>query len=768
MAVKALCPTCGAIFELRDDMRGKMVRCTKCEQVFTVGGEAQPKPSEVKQSVQPKPAAPPPPPVPAKPAAATKPAAPAKPAAAAKAAAPAKKSSRDDDDEISTARKSRATAKRGRDDDDDDDDDKRPRKGAARRGKDDDDDDDDNGKAKPKAKKRTYHDDDDDDDDDRPRKPVRKSGGGAGMVLIIIGGAAALLLLICGGAIYGIYHVASSAAEEAQAVVDNANANNPNNGFPGGNPFQPPPEKRVASVDDALRDINSNNQGERHAALDWLARAKVDKGRQAEVARALNPPLKDPDNGTRERAANALKVWATKDNLDGLIQVLEEGDPNRWHHENGLPRAAMEALGNLQDEKAAEPIWRYRAGPSGGDADKALRTLGAAAGEKAALARMDDPNGNLRNHARSLLVYYGTKDSAKLGQAVTDLKSDNKDQRVAAAEYLETSQVVEAERQAVSQGLSATLTDAEGAVVERGMRALTKWATTANVPALIAAVEDDRFPKRHDAIRLLGKLKDVRAVPAIIKRMPTDRIPCSDALVAIGPAAKDDVLKVSLEHPDKGVREEAGRILLTYGVTGNKVATILADLKSGDRGRIDEASKSLSTVQVDEARRTEVAAAVIAAIDDKSGLSVFTVDRLAAGLGRWATKENVPAMVTKIGELGPAKPRHSIMEALGQLKDGKAVKALVERLQVKDDLQSASKALQAMGLENGKAIETEIATVNTGNNKPLLIECCRILGAVGTKASIVSLQQVGAAAVKQKQLDVAREADAAILAIKAR
>ena len=41
MAVEALCPICGAVFNLRDDMQGKKVRCTKCEHVFTVGGEAK-------------------------------------------------------------------------------------------------------------------------------------------------------------------------------------------------------------------------------------------------------------------------------------------------------------------------------------------------------------------------------------------------------------------------------------------------------------------------------------------------------------------------------------------------------------------------------------------------------------------------------------------------------------------------------------------------------------------------------------------------------
>jgi predicted Zn finger-like uncharacterized protein len=39
MAIEALCPTCGAVFNLKDEYEGKKVRCKKCEQTFTVGGE---------------------------------------------------------------------------------------------------------------------------------------------------------------------------------------------------------------------------------------------------------------------------------------------------------------------------------------------------------------------------------------------------------------------------------------------------------------------------------------------------------------------------------------------------------------------------------------------------------------------------------------------------------------------------------------------------------------------------------------------------------
>src|SRR5947209_504171 len=109
MAVEALCPTCGAVFNLSEEYAGKKMRCKKCEHVFTVAG-AKGRPREDDEAVQPD-----------------------------RGAVSSKRSTRDDDDRASR----KAVAKRGRDDDDDD----RPRKRPAR-GRDDDDDEDDHGRKR--------------------------------------------------------------------------------------------------------------------------------------------------------------------------------------------------------------------------------------------------------------------------------------------------------------------------------------------------------------------------------------------------------------------------------------------------------------------------------------------------------------------------------------------------------------------------------------------------------------------------------------------
>jgi predicted Zn finger-like uncharacterized protein len=715
MAIEALCPMCGAVFSLKDEMQGKQVRCTKCEHVFTVGGGAKERSSAGKQSVQSRPGT-------------------------------SKKSARDDDeDEVSTSKKSRAEARRGRDDDDDDD---RPR-------------------AK---KKRTYH---DDDDDDRPRKPAKKkSGGGAGVVLAVVGGVGLLVLLLCGGAIYWFYRAANNAIDDVndQIAAANAAANNGNPNFPNvGGPFGQNPMPTVANVDDALAKLRGNNDADRRAAMDWLAKADLDKGKQADVARALNPFLKDPDNATREKAVVALKVWATKDNLDGLIQVLNEGNPDRWHHENGLPRAAMEAVGKLQDEKAAEPVWRYRAGPSGNEADKALRTLGQAAGEKAALLRFDDPNETLRNASRSILVFYGTRDALKFKQLAADLKSDERNRRNAAFDYLANNAVVESERPAVSPALNDVLAMSE--VSDNAMRAVEKWAGADNVPALVKAIDDNNFPHRKRAMALLGRLKDVRAAEPLAAKLVTgDRRDAADALIALGPVGKPAVEKYAT-NPDKGTQREVDRILASYGTdtSGLGLTRLLTDLGSPDGGRRANAARTLATMKPDPAQAEKVIKALLKDVDEDmdKGIQELSVKAIAV----WGTKDSAAPLIKIVEnkEKYAANVRHTAMDVLARWKAEDAIKAIALNIGPEGgDRTAASKALIAMGPDLGEKIEVIVKEGLSGNDKAVVLECVRILGAVGTKASVAPLTNLNALALKQKQLDVVRACQTAVLNIQTR
>jgi predicted Zn finger-like uncharacterized protein len=756
MAVEALCPLCGAVFSLRDDMQGKKVRCTKCEQVFTVGGGAKAKPAAEKQSVQSRPAA------------------------------PAKKSARDDDDddEVSTSKKNRAAAKRGRDDDDDDDD--RPKKGAARRGKDDDDDDDDGGKKAKAKKKRTYH--DDDDEDDAPRKPAKKkSGGGAGVVLGIIGGVVLLVLLACGGIGYWFYRTANEVVDNAndqlQQAAANANNGNPPANFPngnpppnfpnfpnipgpGGNPMQPD-KKHLATVDDALRDLKSDNENERRAALEWLAKANFDKGRQAEVSLAINPLLKNPDNWTRERAVNVLKVWGTKDNLDGLIQILNEATPGP--PQPGLVIGAIDVLGKLQDERGAEPVWRFRESIFSWEAaDKSLKAMGQAAGEKAALARIDDPNGNIQNAARGLLVFYGTKDTLKLKQVADDLKGDDRNRRNVAFDYLAKNPVVASERATIALAMNAGLETSE--VSDGAMTAIEKWATADNVPPLIKAIDDDRFPHKKRAMLVLGKLKDVRAAEPLAAKLTTgDRRDAADALIALGPIGKPAVEKYAT-NPDKGVQKEVDRVLSSYGAdtSGLGITRLLTELESPDGGRRAGAVRQLTTMKVDPKEQAKVYKALekVAEDDMDRGIQELAVK----AMGAWGTKADAAPLIKIIEnkEKYAANVRHPAMDVLAKWKAEDAIKPIALNIGPDGgDRAAATKALIAMGPDLGDKIEVIVLEGLSSTDKNVVVDCVKVLSAVGTSKSVKPLTNL-AALVAKKDRNLATQCVAAAQAIQLR
>ena len=264
MAVEALCPTCGAVFNLKEDFLGKKVRCKKCEHIFTVGGESRARERDDSESVQ------------------------------SRSGSAPKKSARDDDDD----RPRKGSSRRDRDDDDD-----RPTRKKSRAGRDDDDDDD---RSSSKRNKRVYHDDDDNDDEDFKTPARKKSGGGSGMVIAIVGGVVLVLLLLCGGGIYGIYRMTAAVADAAdqaqQDLVNNVNNAqfDPNAGVWG---F----DKQPHDLNEALTFLKSADVNERRGAANWLSKQQVEAGRQKEVATAVEPVVKELDAGSIAAGTRALQ-----------------------------------------------------------------------------------------------------------------------------------------------------------------------------------------------------------------------------------------------------------------------------------------------------------------------------------------------------------------------------------------------------------------------------------------------------------------------------
>jgi hypothetical protein len=161
---------------------------------------------------------------------------------------------------------------------------------------------------------------------------------------------------------------------------------------------------------------------------------------------------------------------------------------------------------------------------------------------------------------------------------------------------------------------------------------------------------------------------------------------------------------------------------------------LLGDLKSADDGVRQRAAERLGQMKPDEGRHAEVAEALAARLKDRHG---WTRDAAARALVNWANREQVPALLDVLdNESGVV--RESALEALGNLKDPRAVVPVSLRLLVGSDRKNASKALQAMG----SMAEKEVLKHLDETDADTRAECCRILKRIGSRESVAALQKL--------------------------
>jgi hypothetical protein len=273
MAIPSVCPSCGATLNVPDTLRGKRIRCKKCEQVFLVGEvpakKSSAKPAGANEGIQPEPLPIPP------------------------------------DDRDVRRRPGRVAAK----------------------------------------------------------APV-KEGSSTLKVLAIVGGIAGFLLLVCcGGVSFVVYRLTYAVKDINDQVAEELEKSGV---------FI----KEPADVSEALAYLKSDAAGKRQVGANWLAKAPLDPGRQAEVAAALEALLGEKEVGLQAAGARGLATWGTRDNVPALLRLLDANPTNV----TDLQRQAMATLGKLQDPRAAEPVARYLGVAVGDDhARKALEAQGPTA-----------------------------------------------------------------------------------------------------------------------------------------------------------------------------------------------------------------------------------------------------------------------------------------------------------------------------------------------------------------------------------------------------
>jgi S1-C subfamily serine protease len=169
-----------------------------------------------------------------------------------------------------------------------------------------------------------------------------------------------------------------------------------------------------AGVAEALGQLKASDTAVRRAAAERLAKMRPDDPQRAEVAKALEGLVSDPDIFTRGAVVRALVVWGDKENVPGLLPLVADKDIF-------VRGAAMDVLAALKDERAAEPVAKRLS--DGFDRGKAIATLKAMGpvAEKAVAKRLTSDIKEVQVACCKLLGDIGTKESvAALEEAAKD------------------------------------------------------------------------------------------------------------------------------------------------------------------------------------------------------------------------------------------------------------------------------------------------------------------------------------------------------------
>ncbi len=360
--------------------------------------------------------------------------------------------------------------------------------------------------------------------------------------------------------------------------------------------------KEEVVLDVALADLKAGDDKRQQAVLKWLGEAVPNAAKMADVSKALVPLVDGGNDEVSKAAVTACKIWATAENVPGLVKYLE-----RYHGGKGSSLnvkdqrvAAMRVLGRLKDERGAAAVANELPDFfTGGDALSALRDFGKPA-EKA-VAKMlfhpEDPFGKVQETARGLLRGYGTKDEVVLPFAVEALRDPDKKRRDKAADWFEkTPGGSEAQRGEVSGAINLLLDDPEREARLAGARMARTWGTKDNVPSLIKQLEDRHLlakDLRAHSMKALAALKDERGVFPVAAMLGEfhSKEEAAQALRDFGPVVEVGAVTHLLD-PDPPSRALAWGLLKDFG-TQASVASAKEALKKEPLPQIKKAAPDI-------------------------------------------------------------------------------------------------------------------------------------------------------------------------------
>lgn len=172
------------------------------------------------------------------------------------------------------------------------------------------------------------------------------------------------------------------------------------------------PPVKDASLAGLIEKLKGKDHWARRKAAQDLQNLEPSRDYREQVAVALEEAMVEKDHFVQIDCIKALGVWGSKQSVDPLLKMLSNDDV--WVRQH-----AIEALGNIKDPRAIEPI-AERLKDNGFPAEaatKALKNFGPAA-EKPVLKYVKDDNVFFKKNVCALLKDVGTRESLPALEAI--------------------------------------------------------------------------------------------------------------------------------------------------------------------------------------------------------------------------------------------------------------------------------------------------------------------------------------------------------------
>jgi HEAT repeat protein len=262
---------------------------------------------------------------------------------------------------------------------------------------------------------------------------------------------------------------------------------------------------------------------------------------------------------------------------------------------------------------------------------------------------------------------------------------------------------------------------------QQAANALVKWAGKDDLAALGRVVKLPPHVSGDGIYDALARTGDEKAVALLIERARKGN-PVLAGLAIKGMGATGEAgLRKALDDPDPDVQRVLPRLFALTGTRQDfRYAKALSDLKSDDKARRIAGAGQLTRTPVDDARRKEVAD-LLRPLLDAEDAEVKSAARDA--FVRWAAKDDLPALIKMLGAGGTTQQqRMALIDSLGASKDAKAIEALVPLVGGAESF-FAEQALIKAGAEAEKPVRKLLDSTDPKVRTP----AARILKGIGIK-----------------------------------